>query len=59
MWKLKAGNLNAEGTRDSRQGAKPQVIQSITIVNFSKSMSKMKKELDFALEEGAYFDATL
>jgi hypothetical protein len=59
MWKLKAGDLNAEGTRDWRQGAKPQVIQSVTIVNFGKLISEIEKGLYFALKEGAYFNATL
>jgi transcription termination factor Rho len=59
LWKLKAGDLNAGGTRDSRQDAKPQVIQSVTTVNFGKSIIEIEKGLNFALKEGAYFDATL
>jgi hypothetical protein len=59
LWKLKAGDLNAGGTRDSRQGAKPQVTQSVTMVNFEKSISEIEKGLGFALKEGPYFDATL
>jgi hypothetical protein len=59
LWKLKAGDPNGEGTRDSRQGAKSQVIQSVTTVNFEKSISEVEEGLDFALKRGAYFCATL
>jgi hypothetical protein len=59
LWKLEVGDPNAEETRDSRQGAKPQVIQSVTTVSFGKSISEIEKGLDFALKEGTYFDATL